>query len=237
MSWQSIAGGCGALCGGVGLLAWGVRGRASSLVAPSVWRGSTSRRAIALTFDDGPSESTPGILSILADHGARATFFECGYNVRRLPSIAREVLSAGHEIGNHTEMHPRLWLKRPDFIRAELARAQESIHDATGATPVLFRPPYGVRWFGLRSAQRELGLAGVMWTVIGLDWKRPGEAVSGRLLRGARNGAIFCLHDGRGLQVQPDTSATSTALKRALPILRDKGYHFETVSEILCPTN
>lgn len=235
MNWPAVSGAGAAL--GAGLLAWSARGRSSSLIAPSVWRGTSLRPAIAITFDDGPSESTPAILAILAGYGVRATFFECGHNVRRLPSIAREVLSAGHEIGNHTETHARLWLKRPGFIRNEIAQAQESIRAATGTTPIFFRPPYGVRWFGLRRAQNEFGLAGVMWTVIGLDWKRPAGAITERLLRGARNGAIVCLHDGRGLQVKPDTAETAGALKRVLPILRDKGYHFETVSQILCPTN
>src|SRR4051812_34693810 len=88
------------------LMAWAVRGRSSSLLAPSVWRGPAHRRAIALTFDDGPSEATPRLLAILAAHNVRATFFLCGANVRRLPEIARAIRRAGHELGNHTDTHP-----------------------------------------------------------------------------------------------------------------------------------
>src|SRR5262245_32806018 len=89
-------------------MAWAVRSPRSSLLAPSVYRGDGSRRSIALTFDDGPSESTPRVLEILAKHGARVTFFQCGINAKRLPAVARQVISEGHEIGNHSYSHPML---------------------------------------------------------------------------------------------------------------------------------
>jgi peptidoglycan/xylan/chitin deacetylase (PgdA/CDA1 family) len=233
----AIATSAGAVAaGGVGFLAWAARGRSSNLFAPSLWRGSSDRPAIALTFDDGPSESTPQLLRLLAQNNTPATFFQCGANVRRLPGIAREAMEAGHEIGNHSETHARLWLRSPAFVLEEVSRGQHSIEDAVGLTPRWFRAPYGVRWFGLDRAQRRFGLTGVMWTVIGLDWKLPADRIADRLLRGANNGVIFCLHDGRELEIRPEIGETLAALRRVLPILRDKGYHFETVSEILCPT-
>ena len=124
-----------------GLLAYAVRSPRSALLAPSVYRGSQTRPAIALTFDDGPSESTPELLKILHRYGASATFFQCGANVRRLSDIAREVAAAGHEIGNHTDTHPALYLKSSGFIYRELAAAGESIERVTGVRPRLFRRP------------------------------------------------------------------------------------------------
>ncbi len=215
-----------------GFAAYAVRGKSSSLIAPSLWHGGRARRALALTFDDGPSESTPELLAILARHNAKATFFMCGHNVRRLKEIAREVAASGHEIGNHTDSHPALYFKTPGFIYREIARAQESIVEITGVTPKLFRAPYGVRWPGLRGAQERLGLTGVMWTVIGRYWKLPAPRVSQRLLKKAANGAIFCLHDGRVLQESPDIHATMEAVRPILPILRDRGFAFETVSAL-----
>src|ERR1019366_6151238 len=120
-----------------------------------------------------------------------ATFFQCGANVRRLPNVAREVVAAGHEIGNHTDTHPLLALKSPGFIHRELSQAQETIEQVTGLRPRYFRAPYGARWFGLRAAQQRLGLSGVMWSTIALDWKRPAPAVVSRLLHGAGRGAIL----------------------------------------------
>ncbi len=219
-----------------GWMAYATRGRSSTVFGPSVYHGSTSRRAIALTFDDGPSESTPELLRILERHRARATFFQCGVHVRRLASVSREVASAGHQIGNHTDTHPRLWLRSGRFLAAEIERAQESIVRAAGVHPCLFRAPYGVRWFGLRRIQRRLGLLGVMWTAIGRDGKLPPERVAARLVSRSSNGAIFCLHDGRESAPRPDVEATLEAVRRLLPALAERGYCFETVSEILCPT-
>jgi peptidoglycan/xylan/chitin deacetylase (PgdA/CDA1 family) len=224
-----------ALVGGgavVGLAAYAVRGKSSSLIAPSIWHGNRNRRAIALTFDDGPSESTPALLEMLARHNARATFFMCGQNVRRLKGIAKEVAAAGHEIGNHTESHPPLYFKSPGFMERELALGQESIHAATSINPVLFRAPYGVRWPGLGRAQEKLQLTGVMWTAIGNDWKWQADRICLRLLKSAQNGAIFCLHDGRELQTAPDIRATLQAVETLLPILKERGFSLETVTEI-----
>jgi peptidoglycan/xylan/chitin deacetylase (PgdA/CDA1 family) len=216
----------------VGLAAYAVRGKSSSLIAPSIWHGDRKRPALALTFDDGPSESTPALLELLSQYDVKATFFMCGQNVRRLKEIAREVTGAGHEIGNHTDSHPALYFKSPEFIHRELALAQESISLITKAAPRLFRAPYGVRWPGLRRAQSRLNLTGVMWTSIGNDWKWPSRRIARLLISKAANGAILCLHDGRELQRAPDIRATLDALEVALPILKER-FSFETVSQLI----
>jgi peptidoglycan/xylan/chitin deacetylase (PgdA/CDA1 family) len=218
-------------------LAWGVRGRASSIFGPSVYRGPRNRKAIALTFDDGPSESTPRVLDLLHKYQTPATFFQIGVNVERLPDVTRAVFAAGHEIGNHSFTHPLFCLHSKGFIYRELARAQNAIADATGRPPTLLRAPFGARWFGFRRAQRRLGLMGVMWTAIGYDWKLKADTIVGRMLAGAANGAILCLHDGREVRANPDIRETVAAVSRLIPALRDQGYEFNTVSRLLCPTN
>jgi len=227
----------GMACAAAGLMAYGVRGRSSTLFGPSVWRGAPDRPAVALTFDDGPSESTPELLRVLASHDARATFFQCGMHVRRLPEVSRQVAAEGHEIGNHSDTHIPLCFRSSRTIYDELARAQDAIQEAAGVKPFLFRAPFGIRWFGMRAAQRKLGLTGVMWTTIGRDWKLSAAAIVARLAPAVRNGAIFCLHDGRGRDARPDPGATIEAVRRLAPALQEKGYHFETVSEILCQKN
>ena len=226
----------GLVSGAAAAMAWAVRVPSCTWLAPSHHRGVRSRRAIALTFDDGPSESTPMLLDLLVKHGVRATFFQCGANVRRLPEVARRVAVEKHCVGNHTVSHPLLSLHSAKFIYSEMAEAQRIIKDATGGEPRWFRPPFGVRWFGLRSAQERLRLTSVLWSTIGKDWKWPAEAVASRLMAGATEGAIFCLHDGRALQVRPDIDTTLQAVARVIPMLRDQGFLFETVDEILCPT-
>ena len=151
--------------------------------------------------------------------------------------MAHAVAAEGHEIGNHTDTHPNLSFHSGAAIASQFSRAQAIIEDVLGISPSLLRAPFGVRWFGFREVQRRLNLLGVMWTVIGNDWKLGPESIAGRLLKGAENGAIFCLHDGRELRPCPKTSATAEALRIAIPRLLDQGYQFETVSHILCPKN
>jgi peptidoglycan/xylan/chitin deacetylase (PgdA/CDA1 family) len=220
-----------------GFLAWAVRGRSARVFGPSVWRGPRDRPAIALTFDDGPSEGTPALLEILSRYGVRATFFQCGANVERLPATARAVALAGHEIGNHSYAHPLFCFRSAGFIEQDMARAQRAIAERTGVTPAWFRAPFGARWFGMARAQRRLALTGVMWTAIGYDWKLRAEAIAERLTASVSNGSILCLHDGRGLLVEPDIGATLEAVRRLVPMLLDQGYRFETLSRLLCPTN
>lgn len=222
----------GAVVAATAAMVYAVRGRTSRLLAPSVYRGPRDRRAIALTFDDGPSQATLTILEILERHRAKATFFVCGLNAERHPSIVRAAARAGHEIGNHGYSHARLWLRNARFIYEELAAAQRAITAITGTTPRWFRPPYGVRWFGLREAQRRLGLTGVMWTALARDWRLPADAIAARLLRSAQNGAIFCLHDGRELDPAPRTAPTVEAVRLLVPALRERGFALVTVSEL-----
>jgi peptidoglycan/xylan/chitin deacetylase (PgdA/CDA1 family) len=225
------------LGGAAAAMAYAVRGPSSSLLAPSIHRGPQEKHALALTFDDGPSEGTEEVLELLQKFRAPATFFQCGMNVARLPDVARAVLAAGHELGNHSHSHPRLYLRSKETIEMEFARAQDVISSTTGSVPRLMRPPFGVRWFGFREMQGKLNLMGVMWTVIALDWKLKGSAIADRLLKSASNGGILCLHDGRGLQAKPDLSETLQALRETIPALQDRGYKFETVSQLLCLTN
>ena len=217
-------------------MTWAVRGRSSAVFGASVWRGPRERRAIALTFDDGPSESTPQILDILARHNVPATFFQVGVNVERLPEVARAVAQGGHEIGNHSHTHAMMCFRSWRFMEEELRRAQQAIEKHTGTRPAWFRAPYGVRWFGLGKAQRAVNLTGVMWTTIGYDWSLGAGEIVERVARGVSNGAILCLHDGRELRARPDAGQTVEAVRRVVPVLLDRGYRFETVSRLLCPT-
>jgi peptidoglycan/xylan/chitin deacetylase (PgdA/CDA1 family) len=217
-------------------MAYAVRGPSAGWFAPSVYRGTEERRSVALTFDDGPSPGTEQLLEILARHRVPATFFPCGMNVERLPQATHAAAAAGHEIGNHTWSHPLLCRLTRSAIALEIGRAQDAIRRAAGVTPALFRAPFGARWFGLGAAQRRHNLKGVMWSVLGRDWKLSGDAIAARVLRKIHNGAIVCLHDGRELDSRPDVSATLEAVRLLIPALRARGFAFETVSQIVCPT-
>ena len=81
--------------------------------------------------------------------------------------------------------------------------------------------------------QRRLSLLSVLWTVIGNDWKWPRERIAERVLRFAAPGGIVCLHDGRTIQPQPDVTETLAAVRILVPVLKDQGYEFETVEQLL----
>lgn len=224
----------GAVLGGASAAAaWGSISKTSQLFGPSVHRGPGRRKTIALTFDDGPSEGTLPLLEYLAKEGVWATFFQCGMNVRRLPEIAGRVAAAGHQLGNHTYSHPKLALKSAEFIDREFSAAQHVIFHETGIAPMILRPPYGLRWAGMRAVQHRLALLGVLWTVMGFDWKWPAQQIATHVLSEATPGGIICLHDGRDVQPNPDVSEMLRAVKSIVPVLKDQGYSFEVISDLL----
>lgn len=225
--------GSGLALGGAAALAHASGWKSSQVFGPGVYRGPSSRRSIALTFDDGPSEGTSELLEYLDQQGVKATFFQCGLNVRRYPGIAGQVAAAGHQLGNHTYSHPFLPLKSPAFIDREFTTAQEIITAETGVTPMLLRAPYGLRWYGMGKVQQKLSLLGVHWTVIGNDWMWPAERIICRVLGAASPGGIICLHDARAVKPKSDITETLAAVRTIVPALKDRGYTFETINGLL----
>lgn len=203
----------------------------SQVLGAALSRGRPDDPSIALTLDDGPGEETSLILQILKDANVRATFFLCGANVERHPELARRVVEEGHEIGNHTYSHPRLLGKTPGKIFWEIDRAQKVIEHHTGRKPELFRPPYGLRWFGLFPILQRQQMKAIMWSVNGRDWKIPAEQITERVLRQTHPGAIILLHDGIPPRESGNRKATVEALPAVLRIL-GRRYRFVTVSEI-----
>lgn len=182
--------------------------------------------AVALTFDDGPSNETPAFLAALRRLDVRATFFVCGRNVRRRPEVARAVVDEGHTIGNHTFSHPVLPLCSRSRIAREVVSTQEEVKAATGARPALFRPPYGLKAPGLAQILATEGLVAIGWTVIGNDWKWDSARIVRRVLRRTRPQAVICLHDGDRAHPIADRSETLQAVLEIVPALKDRGYRF-----------
>ena len=159
---------------------------------------------VALTFDDGPNDAaTPQLLDVLARYGVRATFFVMGDFARARPEIVRQVVAAGHVLGNHTMSHPRLSTQSAARIRKELADCNAVLEEITGASVKFFRPPFGARRPYVLRAAREMGLTPVMWNVTGYDWNPIGvDGILANLDKGiARNrrrgrGSNLLLHDG-----------------------------------------
>lgn len=222
-----------AIAAGAGLAAYGAMHPAARIFGPTV-RGGGDRRAIALTFDDGPNPSvTPALLDLLERADCRATFFLIGRFVRDCPALAREICTRGHLLGNHTDTHPNLIWLSPQKIGAELERCQQAIGAATGSEPHWMRPPYGFRGPQLGGVLRRIGLRGpVMWTISAHDWVVQPRGRLERRLQSVRGGDIVLLHDGDHRQLNGDRGDTLRALVHWLPRWRDAGLACVTLEDL-----
>jgi peptidoglycan/xylan/chitin deacetylase (PgdA/CDA1 family) len=197
------------------------------------WRGSAAARRVALTFDDGPDTTyTPRVLEVLAREDITATFFLVGQRAAGAPEVVRAMAAVGHEVGNHTWSHANLWACGPRRTEREIRRAHDFLADLAGRPPRLFRPPWGAVNAAMFGSLRRVGARCVFWS-IQPEGLRPAAAgrQAARVVRGAYPGAIVDLHDAEG------TPGAPRRLLDALPAmivgLRDRGFAFATVSELL----
>jgi peptidoglycan/xylan/chitin deacetylase (PgdA/CDA1 family) len=194
-------------------------------------RVETSDRVVALTFDDGPTaEPMDEVLTVLGSRGVRATFFVNGVFLEEHPEFGRRLVEAGHELGNHTYSHDRMVLKSQAAIREQVERTDELIRRSGQGGPILFRPPYGWKLFGLPWYLSRTGRTTVTWDVDADS--PPAGAEASRIvsvcLRRVRPGSIILLH------VWWKSREPS---REALPIVIDRlqadGYRFLTMRELL----
>ena len=208
----------------------------SQLYGRTVTHGSDPGQ-MALTFDDGPNDPhTMHLLDVLARHKAKATFFLIGRYVRRRPEIARAVLAAGHEIGNHTFSHPNLALVSARRLRQELDDCRKALEDALGTKATLFRPPFGGRRPSVLRTARGMGLSPIMWSVTGYDWNaKSADAIVEKVVRQADSRSqpqaeVVLLHDGGHLAFGADRGHTVEATRRLLE--RYAGKEFVSISNL-----
>jgi peptidoglycan/xylan/chitin deacetylase (PgdA/CDA1 family) len=213
---------------------WGAYTWGSHLLTlASIWRGPRERRAVALTFDDGPDPDwTPRVLDVLAREGVRAAFFLIGQRARRAPEIARRIAGAGHDLGNHTWSHRSLWRCGPAHTEREIQDGHTAIADAAGEPPRFFRPPWGKTNLAMFGVARQLDTPCVFWTVQP-EGRRPVDPAeqARRGIARARAGAIYDLHDADGVP------GAGGRLVEYLPTLvaglRAQGYALVPLRELL----
>jgi peptidoglycan-N-acetylglucosamine deacetylase len=192
-------------------------------------------KQLALTYDDGPNDPhTLRLLEVLAKHNVKATFFLIGSYVQQHPEIAREIVKAGHVVGNHTFTHPLLTFKSVAEIRQELSACHAALQDAIGQHSNLFRPPFGGRRPAVLRIARELGLEPVMWNVTGYDWTAsPSAVIEQKVTKQIRGGDVILLHDGSHTQMGADRSQTVLATDRLITRYQSEGYQFSLVPDML----
>lgn len=187
---------------------------------------TASGHGYALTFDDGPhAQGTPAVLEILAAAGVRATFFLVGEQLRRNPSLGREIVAAGHEIGLHCDRHRNLLRLAPWQVRTDIARARATIEDESGRSPKLYRPPYGVLNATALRVARGHGWRTVLWSHWGKDWQARAtpESIAARVTDGVDEGAVLLLHDADDYSASGSWRRTLAALPRVLDTLAQRG--------------
>lgn len=197
-------------------------------VGRRVSRVSVPGPYVALTFDDGPNPSTtPKILDILRQHGARATFFVAGENAVNNKKLLARAAAEGHEIGCHTYSHIKMTGSSDEKIASEVSRTNAIIQAATGRKPALMRPPYGATNARIVDKMfNEYGMYSVLWDVDTQDWRHPGvSVVIHRAVGNARPGSIILVHDIH--------ASTLAAVSGIVTGLQARGFKLVTVSQLI----
>ena len=205
------------LLGYAGLLAAGLLRMRLRVFLDAIVRGPGGARGVALTFDGGPDPRwTPRVLELLAEHGAKATFFVVGRKAEQHPDVTRAIASAGHSLGLQSYSGDRGLAWRGDArVRRDLEQGVRTLEAILGRRPVLFRPPLGRSSPAIARAVEALELEAVAWALEGGDAHpraRSGD-VAVRVRRGLRDGVIVRLHDA------PVAGDREPAVVRALPVI------------------
>ena len=213
-----------------GVYKW-MNARSFQVAGDIVTHAETDKKVVALTFDDGPTEYTQQILDMLDDLDVKCTFFLIGEAMESHMEEAKAIAAAGHQVGSHSYSHRRMVFKSSQFMAAELDKTNELIRQAGYEGEIMFRPPYGKKLVLLPLALQQRGMTTVMWSrepEYEGDMSGTAEAIADNVIRMVQPGDIIAMH------LMYDSSAPS---REAVPLivarLRDEGYTFVTVSELL----
>jgi peptidoglycan-N-acetylglucosamine deacetylase len=197
--------------------------RILNLIFPSVLV-TTTAAGIHLTFDDGPHPTaTPAVLNILKERNIHATFFLLGQNVEQYPDIAKQVVSDGHQIGNHSYSHANLFFKNKSFIKKQIIQTEKILELNLGKRTHLFRPPYGYCNLAIMSVLKEIGSTCVLWSIDSKDYRLERQSdIELRVLKTISNGSVCLFHDNKYT-----AQKLYTYLPNLLDILLEKKFVFK----------
>ncbi len=193
----------------------------------------TDKKQIALTFDGAwGNEDTATLLEILERQGVTATFFFTGGWISNFPEDVKTILAKGHEVGNHSENHKQMSTLSKEQCKEEIQIVHDKVKELTGLEMTVFRPPFGDYDDTVIQAANELGYHVIQWDVDSLDWKDYGvdsiiHTVTEHKHLG--NGSIILMHNG--------AKYTKDALEDMIIKLKEQGYEFVTVSQLIYPEN
>lgn len=193
----------------------------------AICQGASTGKLIALTFDDGPASQTEAVLKTLQEFEAKATFFCIGRHIQGNTGILKKMDAAGHLIANHSFSHsPFFDFKSRRQMMEELEQTTMEIRNATGRSPLFFRPPFGVTTPAMSRAVGTLGLTVIGWNIRSLDTSiKDREKLVERIKSRVRPGAILLMHDR--------LEGIETVLKELLIFLKKNNYKVVPLDQLI----
>lgn len=209
---------------------WGKKVYKLALLHPReiILNGNTHRKAVSLTFDDGPDDTiTPQILNILKANDIQATFCYVGTQMNHFPEVVKQTAAQGNQIINHTFAHPRMSELQPEDMRNEVSQNDNIISNLTGNQTRSVRPPYGDINASVVEEMRKEGKTIILWSLDSLDWADiPPETLVANILADVRPGDIILMHS---ISTRTNTAA---ALPLIIKGLREKGYSMVRIDQL-----
>jgi peptidoglycan/xylan/chitin deacetylase (PgdA/CDA1 family) len=183
-----------------------------------------NKKYVALTFDDGPNDSsTVDLLNILKTDNVKATFFMLGQMVDQNPNVTKQVFEDGHEIASHSYSHPQLNTLSTEKLQNEINKTNKAIFEATGSLPKNIRPPYGAID---KKTAAAIGMPVIQWDIDSQDWKSKNPGTINNIVKqNVFNGAIILIHD-----IHPESVKAVPGL---ISMLKNEGYEFVTIDQLL----
>ncbi len=192
----------------------------------------TDKKQIAISFDAAwGNDDTEELIEILKEYDVPATFFVVGAWVDKYPESVEALHKAGHQIQNHSNTHPHMPQLSKEQMKDEINSCNQKIAKITGITPTLLRPPYGDYDNALIETMNELKMSTIQWDVDSLDWKENAtpESICQRVTSKVQNGSIVLFHN--------DADHTPEALPTILKTLKDEGYEFVFIEDLILKDN
>lgn len=185
-------------------------------------------KSLSLTFDDGPHpEGTPALLDVLRTHQVNATFFLLGERAARWPELVREIISEGHQIGNHSWSHVDFWKCSKLRLLVELTRCQRLLENIALEPVFWMRPPYGHVTYTARAWAKRTGATVALWDILPPDYNPASDLkrLETVWMNHLRPGSVVCLHDN-----EVSRRITPKLLSEMLPRLKETGWMFQDLS-------
>ncbi|MFB3164041.1 polysaccharide deacetylase family protein [Neobacillus sp. 179-J 1A1 HS] len=196
------------------------------LPASPIYRGHPDKPMVSFIINVAwGNEYLPEMLAALKNHQVKASFFLEGRWVKNNPDLAKMIVSAGHEVGNHSYTHPDMKRITAAQTREQLLKTNEVIEAATGNKSIWFAPPSGSYRDETVKIAAELKMKTVMWTVDTIDWQKPSpDQLINRVITKIDNGSMVLMHP---------TESTSKSLDRLITLIEEKGLKIGTVSDLM----